>query len=79
MAVPVSVRLDDQALQALRTLEATGMSRSSAIRRALIESAERIHRHSALAREVAELEADEADRAEMAEVASLMEDLRAPG
>lgn len=78
MAVPVSVRLDDESFRALRALETSGLSRSDAIRRALIESAERLHRHAQLAEEVAQLEADELDRAEMAAIANLMEDLRAP-
>jgi antitoxin component of RelBE/YafQ-DinJ toxin-antitoxin module len=77
MARAISVRLDDQAEQALRALEASGMSRSEAIRTALIESARRLRRSSELASEVAALEADEADRQEMLEVASLMESLRA--
>lgn len=79
MTKAVSVRLDEEALRALHALEATGLSRSSAIRRALVESAERLRRREALAREVAELEADEGDREEMLEVAGLMEQLRAAG
>jgi hypothetical protein len=73
------VRLDDEAVQALRTLEAAGMSRSEAIRSALIGSARRLRRGKELAAEVAALEADTADRAEMASVAQLMESLRAQG
>ena len=53
------------------------MSTSDAIRSSLIESARRVRRSEALAREVASLEADEADRAVMLEVAGLMESLRA--
>lgn len=78
MAQAISVRLDDEAVRALRALEAAGMSRSEAIRSALIESARRLRRSSELAAEVAALEADEQDRAEMLEVAGLMESLRAP-
>jgi Arc/MetJ-type ribon-helix-helix transcriptional regulator len=78
MAQAISVRLGDEAERALRTLEAAGMSRSEAIRSALIESARRLRRRSQLAAEVAELEADEADREEMLAVAGLMESLRAP-
>lgn len=55
------------------------MSRSEAIRSALVESARRLRRRAAVAAEVAALEADEQDRAEMLEVAGLMESLRAPG
>lgn len=79
MAEAISVRLDDEAVQALRTLEAAGMSRSEAIRSALVSSARRLHRGKELAAEVAALEADTADRVEMAAVAQLMESLRAPG
>lgn len=75
----VSVRLDEQAQRALRTLEATGMSRSEAIRTALIAEAERLRRRRELAAEAAALEADAADREEMRSVAALMESLRAPG
>jgi len=79
MAQAISVRLDDEAQRALRALEASGMSRSEAIRSALVESARRLRRSAELAAEVAELEADETDRAEMSAVAQLMESLRAPG
>jgi len=72
------VRLDDLALRALSQLEATGLTRSEAIRIALVEAASRLADKRALAAEVAALENDEADRAEMAMVADLMESLRAP-
>ena len=55
------------------------MSRSQAIRRALVEAAARLRDRKSLAAEVAALEADEADRSEMLAVADLMESLRAPG
>ena len=77
MASAISVRLDDEAERALRVLNACGLSTSDAIRSSLIESARRVRRSEALAREVAELEADEVDRSEMLEVAGLMEWLRA--
>lgn len=79
MTVAISVRLDDEALRALRLLEASGLSRSEAIRRAILDSATRLQQRKALAEEVAALEADETDRREMLEVAALMESLRAPG
>lgn len=79
VARAISVRLDDEAERALRALEASGLTRSEAIRSALVDSARRLRRSSELAAEVAELESDEADRAEMMAVASLMESLRAPG
>lgn len=77
MARAISIRLDDEAERALSRLEASGMNRSEAIRRALVESAEKLRRRQQIADEVATLEADEADREEMLEVASLMESLRA--
>jgi Arc/MetJ-type ribon-helix-helix transcriptional regulator len=76
---PLSVRLDDEAHRALRRLEATGLTRSQAIRQALLLAADRLQRADALRAEAAALEQDDADRAEMAEVAALMESLRAPG
>ena len=79
MAKAISVRLDDEAEHALRMLEATGLSRSEAIRSSLLASAERIRKRRELAAEAAALEADEADRAEMLAVASLMESMRAAG
>jgi hypothetical protein len=79
MVRAISVRLDDPALLALSELEATGMTRSEAIRAALVEAASRLHDKQALAAEVAALEADEDDRAEMLAVAEVMESLRAPG
>lgn len=75
----ISVRLDDEALRALQRLEALGLSRSDAIRKALVDSAARLRDKDALRSEVRALEADENDRLEMREVAELMESLRAPG
>ncbi len=54
------------------------MSRSEAVRQALIESAERAQRRETLRREVAALESDETDRQEMLEMAAFMESMRAP-
>ncbi len=54
------------------------MTRSEAVRHALIESAERVRKREVLRREVKELEADEADRQEMLEMAAFMESMRAP-
>lgn len=79
MARAISVRLDDEALHALGQLEAAGMTRSEAIRAALVETASRRQDKQALAAEVAALEADADDRAEMLAVADLMESLRAAG
>lgn len=79
MSQAISVRLDDEAVRALGRLEATGMTRSEAIRTALVDAASRLHDKRALAAEVAALEADDDDRAEMLAVADLMESLRATG
>jgi Arc/MetJ-type ribon-helix-helix transcriptional regulator len=75
----ISVRLDEEAQRALAQLEASGLSRSEAIRSALIKSAQQARRRDALRREMASLEADEDDRQEMSEVAEFMEWLRAEG
>jgi Arc/MetJ-type ribon-helix-helix transcriptional regulator len=79
MTSAISVRLDGETLQALAQLEATGLSRSEAIRRAILDSAARLQRRAALAAEVAALEGDEDDRREMLEVAAVMEIMRAAG
>lgn len=79
MGIAISVRLDDDAFAALRVLEASGLTRSEAIRRSLLQGAARLRRADALRAEAAELDADADDRAELAAVAALMDDLRAPG
>ena len=79
MTHSVSVRLDGASDHALRQMEATGMTRSEAIRTALIETAARLHDKQTLAAEVAALESDAEDRTEMLAVADLMESLRAAG
>jgi Arc/MetJ-type ribon-helix-helix transcriptional regulator len=79
VAKAISVRLDEDALRALRHLEASGLSRSDAIRQALVESAEHLRRAESVRAEADALESDEMDRKEMREVAALMESLRGPG
>lgn len=74
----ISVRLDDEARRALAELEATGVSRSDAVRHGLVVAAQRLRNRQRLIEEVAALAEDEHDRAEAAEVAAMMEDLRAP-
>lgn len=78
MTRAISVRLDEESDRALRSLQAAGMSRSEAIRSALLDAAQRLRRRSEVAAEAAALEADEQDREEMLAVAELMEQLRAP-
>ena len=79
MSSAISVRLNPEALRALAQIESTGLSRSEAIRKAILDSAARLRRGAALAAEVAALEADEDDRREMLEVADFMESMRAAG
>ncbi len=79
MGIAVSVRLDDEAQRALSTLESSGLSRSEAIREAILMSAAALRRKKALREEMAALEADEDDRREMLETAAFMESLRAEG
>jgi Arc/MetJ-type ribon-helix-helix transcriptional regulator len=79
MTLAVSVRLDEETQRALALLEASGLSRSEAIREAILSAAASARRRQALRAEVAALEADEDDRREMLEVAAFMEALRAEG
>lgn len=78
MGEMISVRLDEDAQRALAELEATGMSRSEAVRAGLVAAARRLRDRRTLAAEAAELAEDETDRAEAHEVAEMMEELRAP-
>lgn len=78
MAKAISVRLDDEAMKALRRIEAAGYSRSAAIRRALVDSAARLGDKKALRAEARALQRDEEDQREMLEIAGMMESLRAP-
>ena len=68
----ISTRLDKESLRALRMAEAQGLRQSEAVRSPIVNGAERLRDHRALAARAAALETDEADRAEMAAVASLM-------
>lgn len=74
----VSVRLDDEASRALAELEASGLSRSDAVRLGLVAAAKRLRDREQLAAIATALAADEGDRAEAAAVSEMMEDLRAP-
>ena len=73
----ISVRLDDDADAALRTLTSTGMTQSEAIRVALVEAAARRTGATSLAAEAARLAGDEIDVEEVAAVRALMDELRA--
>ncbi len=79
MSSAISVRLDPEALRALAQIESTGLSRSEAIRKAILDSAAGLRRRATLAAEAAALEADDYDRREMIEVADFMESMRAAG
>lgn len=74
----VSVRLDDDTLRALRIIEATGLSRSDAIRAAIIGQAGRLRQRDSLAAEAAALDADEDDLRETRAILAMMEDVREP-
>lgn len=78
MTEVISVRLDEESERALAELEATGMTRSEAVRAGLRAAASRLRDRHRLASEAEALAEDEADRAEAAAVSELMEDLRAP-
>ena len=78
MAQAISVRLDDEVLQAPGQLEATGITRSEAIRAAWVEPASQLSDKQALAAEVAVLQADQEDLAETLAVAEIVESPRAP-
>jgi Arc/MetJ-type ribon-helix-helix transcriptional regulator len=75
----ISVRLDDDAERALRRLEDSGLSRSEAIRRALIATARRSERRRAMAEELRELDDDPVDVAERREIAAVLDELRPSG
>ena len=79
MSNAVSVRIDGDVQRALQTLEASGMSRSEAVRKSILDAASALRRKEALRAEVAALEADQEDAQEMQDVAFIMESLRAPG
>lgn len=74
----ISVRLDEAARRALAELEATGLSRSDAVRRGLVAAAQRLRDRQRLVDEVTALATDDGDRKEAAAVSAMMEDLRAP-
>jgi len=74
----ISLRLDAEAELALESLTREGMSRSEAVREALIMAA-RLRRDAQIRAEAELLSADPEDRAEVAEVLAFMESLRGEG
>ena len=75
MARPLSVRLDDEVLRALELISGGRLTRSEAIRVAVLEAAELRRRNEDLDAEIQALAADPADRAEKAEITAFMESL----
>jgi hypothetical protein len=73
MAQEITVRLSDDAMQALRRLEVLGLIPSEVISKALVVAASRLTDKQALAAEMAALATDPDDRAEILAVAELME------
>lgn len=71
---PISVRLDDDALSALRLLRNRGLNASEAIRMALLEAAETRRSSAALRAEAAALNASADDRREMAAIRDFFDD-----
>jgi Arc/MetJ-type ribon-helix-helix transcriptional regulator len=74
----ISVRLDLETERALDRLVATGITRSEAIRQALVESADRTRRAS-IAEEARALAEDPDDRTAIARIATFMDALSAEG
>lgn len=75
MTKTVSVRLDEEALRALATLENRGASRSAAVRDALLRSAAEARAPDTLRDEATRLAADADDRAEIAAVNALLDEV----
>ena len=72
----ISVRLDEEAMRALQQLETSlGVTRSEAIRRAILQDATL---RQVLAAEAKAIGEDEQDRKEIAEVRALMDELSEP-
>jgi len=75
----VSIRLDAQSQRSLRALEASGLSRSEAIRKGLFVAAEQLRRMDAIREEAQMVASDQQDRHEMLVIAAFMESLRDEG
>jgi Arc/MetJ-type ribon-helix-helix transcriptional regulator len=71
----ISIRLNEEAQEALRSFTTSGRSRSEAVREALVELAAR-RRGADLAAEAERLSANPDDRAEKAVIAEPMESMR---
>jgi hypothetical protein len=78
-SVLVSIRLDSEAQRSLRALEASGLTRSEAIRKGLTVAADQLRRMEVIRQEAEMVAADQQDRQEMLEIAAFMESFRAEG
>ena len=76
MEKAISIRLDEEAQEALQSLTGSGRTQSEAVREAIVELAKR-GRRGDLAAEAKRLSVDRADRAEKDRVGRLVESLRA--
>jgi len=75
----ISIRLDVEAQRSLRVLEASGLTRSEAIRKGLSIAADQLRRMDVIRQEAEMVASDQQDRQEMLEIAAFMESLRAEG
>ena len=75
----VSFRLDAVAQHNLNRLEASGLSRSEAIRKGLQVAADQLRRSEIIYAEAKMVANDQQDREEMLEIAAFMESLRVEG
>jgi len=75
----ISIRLDVQAQRSLRVLEASGLTRSEAIRKGLSIAADQLRRMDVIRQEAEMVASDQQDRHEMLEIAAFMESLRVEG
>ena len=75
----VSIRLDAEAQRNLNLLEASGLSRSEAIRKGLQVAADQLRRSEMIYAEAQMVANDQEDRGEMLEIAAFMESLRVEG
>ena len=75
----VSFRLDAEAQHNLNLLEASGLSRSEAIRKGLQVAADRLRRSEIIYAEAQMVASDQQDREAMLEIAVFMESLRVEG
>jgi predicted transcriptional regulator len=74
MTTTISVRLDTDAMRALKRLESSGRGRSQIVRDALIDSASRVWSAATVRAEIERLENDPVNRAEIAEIQAFMDD-----